>query len=73
MPYDYSKLRGIIKEVFGNEEISRKPWIYLKEPVLEAARKRGWKQDQIAKACKLLGIQEEDIPLYFFTLKVQRS
>jgi hypothetical protein len=38
---------------------------------LKLNSKVGFKQSEIAKACKLLDIAESDIPEYFFTLKVQ--
>ena len=33
--------------------------------------KVGWKQSEITKACKVLGLALTEIPAYFFVVKVQ--
>lgn len=68
--YDFSKLRGKIKEVCGTEE----NWCsqmgfsgYSKSAKLN--NMFCFKSDEIMKCCKILDIQQEEIGKYFFTLK----
>jgi DNA-binding Xre family transcriptional regulator len=74
MAFDYSKLEGLIKEKCG----TRKKFaelINLSEHSVSVKinNKRQWKPSEINKACEVLGIQPMDIPLYFFTPKVQSA
>lgn len=72
MPFDYDKLRGKIREVFGSQEKFAKAmnigYVTLSTKLNNYAE---WKQNEILKACELLKIDLEEIPIYFFTLKVQ--
>ena len=71
MAYDYSKLRGRIIEVCGTQDafasllgIGRVSLSKRLNNQLE------FSQDEILKACDILGIDRKDIPVYFFRLKV---
>ena len=75
MPYDYSKLSGRIVEKCETQakfadaisyEILSERSISLK-----LNGKVGWKQSEITKACKVLGLALTEIPAYFFVVKVQ--
>ena len=70
--FDYSKLRGKIVEVFGSQSAFAKMMEWSERTLsLKLTSKRWWKQPEICKAAKLLGISSEDIPAYFFKEKVQ--
>lgn len=72
MPYDYSKLLGRIVEKVGTQRIfADKMGLSERTVSLKLNGKTGWKQEEIADACKVLEISESQIPSYFFTLKVQ--
>jgi hypothetical protein len=73
MAFDYSKLRGKIKEVYGTQDnfamalgIGRVSLSQRLNNILD------FSQDEIHKACNILGINTEEIPMYFFKLKVQK-
>ena len=72
MRFNYSKLRGLIKEKFETQEKFAKA-MGLSERSLSLKRNgiRPWTQPQIDKACNILGIADDEIHSYFFTLKVQ--
>ena len=72
--YDYSKLRGLIREKIGTE----------REFATKIGRSNGYvsgvlnntnqfSQTDISKSVELLDIAPVDIALYFFTLKVHKS
>lgn len=68
--FDYSKLYGKIKEVFGTQEA----FADAMELSRSAINKRlmqsvEWKSPEIVKACDLLGIVLTDAHLYFFVKK----
>lgn len=74
LSFDYSKLRGKIREIFGTEER------FAKEMALSTVSlsfklngKREWTQQEINRACELLTLEREDIPEYFFKLKIKIS
>lgn len=74
MAFDYSKLKGKIREVFGTQE--NFAVAMLLSPVSLSAKlnnKVPFTQAEINKACELLGIALEFIPVYFFTEKVKTS
>ena len=67
MKFNYSKLRGKIKEVYGTQDmfaeelgIGRVSLSQRLNNLLE------FTQQEIFKACKLLGIPLEEISIYFF-------
>lgn len=72
--YDYSKLRGLIREKLGTErEFARRIGrsIGYVSGVLNNLNQ--FSQTDIEKAIKILEIDPYDISLYFFTLKVCKS
>lgn len=63
----YSKLRGKIREVFGTNESFAKE--IGKNPASISAKlnnKSPWTREEIEKTCEVLGIQIEEVHLYFF-------
>lgn len=73
MAFDYRKLRGRIKEVYGTQDkfaaemqIGRVSLSQRLNNILQ------FSQGEIKKSCELLGIDETEIPTYFFTQKVQK-
>ena len=72
--FDYSKLKGKIKEVFGTQSAFAKA-MGLSGVSLSSKLNNltGFTQSEINKACELLGISFEFIPIYFFTEKVKSS
>lgn len=72
MTFDYSKLRGRIVEVFNTQSNFASAMGWSERTLsLKMNGMRSWKQIDICKAVKLLELTTEDIPIYFFTLKVQ--
>lgn len=72
MAFDYSRLRGRIIEKFGNQmSFAEAMDISERTLSLKLSGKRMWKQSEICLAINLLGLSEDDIKEYFFTLKVQ--
>lgn len=72
--FDYSKLRGKIKEVFGTQENFAAAMV-MSTVTLSAKlnNKIPWTQEEMNLACQLLRVSVEFIPLYFFTVKVKTS
>lgn len=71
MKYDYSKLKGLIREKFGTQrKVAEKMGISPRSMSMKMTGKRFFQQDEISFLCKLLGIQATDIYDYFFTPKV---
>lgn len=68
--FDYSKLYGKIKEVFGTQEAFAEA-MEMSRTAINARLKQAveWKSPEIVKACELLGIPLEDSHEYFFSLK----
>lgn len=67
----YAKLRGKIREVFGSQGRFAKAMGM--DPATLSAKLNGrseWTRDEIEKACILLHIPFEEIPVYFFNQKV---
>lgn len=72
--YDYSKLLGRIKEKYGNREnLIEKITISTTSLNLRLTNKLKFDQRDIKELCEALDIQEEEIPLYFFTEKVRKT
>ena len=72
MPYDYSKLSGIIAEKFGTRgAFADKIGMSERTLSLKMNGKVEWKQNEIYSACQLLGITNDQITDYFFAIKVQ--
>lgn len=74
MAFDYSKLRGKIREVFGTQESFA---VAMKmSTVTLSAKLNGrvdWTQTEMNLACDLLDVPYEFIPVLFFTKKVKSS
>lgn len=71
MLYDYRKLRGRIKEVCGTQCIfSEKLGIGRVSLSQRLNNQLEFSQDEMIKACDILGIDRQEIPIYFFTLYV---
>ena len=74
MPYDYNKLLGRIVEKVGTQgRFSERMGLSERTISFKLNGKIGWKQSEIAKACQVLSIPEDEIPDYFFKLSVQRN
>lgn len=74
MKFDYSKLRGKIIEVYGTIEKFAIAMNLSKTSLSGKLNNRvGFTQAEISKACILLKIPLEFIPVYFFTKKVKTS
>lgn len=72
MEYDYSKLSGKIREVYGKcAAFAVAMNLSERSLSLKLNNKVSWKQCEMDKACELLGIPVCDIWLYFFAHKVQ--
>lgn len=68
--FDYSKLYGKIKEVFGTQEAFAEAMEMSRTAI--NGRLTGlveWRSPEIVKACELLGIPLTESHLYFFSLK----
>lgn len=73
MAFDYSKLRGKIREKFGTQErFARTIEMGLNTLSLKLNNKVYWTQKEINLACKMLEIEDEEVTDYFFTEKVQK-
>lgn len=69
MPYNYAKLLGRIVEKVGTQSnFADEMGLSERTVSLKLNGKVGWKQNEIAKACEVLDIKDEDIPAYFFAL-----
>ena len=72
MVYDYSKLLGRITEIFKNQANFAKAMGLSERTIsLKLTQKIGWRQNEIVRACDVLHIGFDEIPVYFFVLKVQ--
>ena len=72
MTYNYAKLDGRIVEILGNRRnFANQLQMSERSLSLKMNGKVPWKQPEISNACKVLGISYSEIPLYFFTPKVQ--
>ena len=70
--FDYSKLKGRIREIFDTQSAFAEA-MGISAITLSAKlnNKVQWKSSEIDKACELLKIAKEEIPIYFFTPKVE--
>lgn len=72
MKFDYSKLCGKIVEICGSQKQFAKVMNLSERTLsLKLNNKRFWKQTEIIKASEILKISLQDIPIYFFKIKVQ--
>lgn len=70
MVYDYSKLRGLIREVFGTQAafavaIGTSPCSISKK----LNNKSEWTKKEMNKSSEVLGFHADEIPQYFFCPK----
>lgn len=72
--YDYSKLRGRIREVYGSEAAFAEA-MNLTRPAMSARLNNvsGFRQSEIVKATELLKINTSEMGIYFFAPLVQKS
>ena len=72
MPYDYSKLKGLIVEKYQTQtQFAHAMGLSERSISLKLNRKVGWTQAEISKACKLLSIDSEHIAAYFFARRLK--
>ncbi len=72
MKFDYSKLNGRIVEVFGTQKAFAEAMNLSERTIsLKMNSKIYFNQDEIVLGIQLLKLTVNDIPDYFFTLKVQ--
>lgn len=70
--FDYSKLRGAIREKFGTQEAFAKAMGFSTATLSDKLNNKvQWNQKEIDKAVELFEISKEYIPIYFFSEKVQ--
>lgn len=73
MQFDYSRLRGKIREVFGTEAAFAKALgmgrVSLSQRLNNALE---FSASEIKESCAQLGISSAEIPQYFFAEKVQK-
>lgn len=71
MEFDYSKLRGRIKEIFGTQDNFADALNMGRVSLSQRLTgKLEFTQEEIMKSCELLKFDPSEIPSYFFTLKV---
>lgn len=71
MSYDYGKLRGRIKEKCGTQDaFSEKLGIGRVSLSQRLNNQLEFSQDEMLKSCDILEIPRDEIPIYFFTIKV---
>jgi len=72
--FDYSKLRGRIREKFNTQEAFAKAMGFSSTTLSDKLNNKvQWTQKEIDRAVELLEISKEEIPIYFFTEKVQEA
>lgn len=71
MSFNYSKLRGKIREVYGTQDkFADAMGLSYTSVSAKLNNKVEWSQKEINKASNLLGIKDKEVFLYFFTLEV---
>ncbi|HBG7314054.1 DUF739 family protein [Clostridioides difficile] len=74
MTYNYNSLTRRIKEKFNTQKnFSKKIGLSRTSLNLRLNNKREFSQEEILKSIKVLDLKEEDIPEYFFKLKVHKT
>ena len=72
MVFDYSKLDGKIREVFGTQAKFAEAMELSERTVsMKLNNLRSWKQNEMIEALGVLGLSFFDLVEYFFTLEVQ--
>ena len=72
--FDFSKLRGRIKEIYGTQTAFAVAML-MNEATLSNKLNNNveFSPKEIIRACLLLSIGLKDVNIYFFTLKVQKN
>ena len=71
MVFDYSKLRGKIKERNLTEgDFAKRIGIGRTSLYKRLSNQQYFTQDEMLKSCEALGVEPSSIPLYFFAVKV---
>lgn len=74
MSYDYSSLLGKIVEKYGTQyNFALAMGLSERSISLKLNGKVPWKDDEMFKASSLLEVEVEDIPKYFFNVKVHEE
>lgn len=74
MAFEYSKLKGKIKEVFGTQEsFANAIGLSVTSVSNKLNNKVQWTQKEIDNACAVLKIDDCEISSYFFTVKVKET
>lgn len=74
MSYDYSSLLGKIVEKYGTQyNFALAMGLSERSISLKLNGKVPWKDDEMFKASSLLEVEVEDIPKYFFNVKVHEG
>ena len=72
--HDLNKLIGLIIEKYGSKRrFAKEMCLSERSTYLKLQGKNEFKPSEIDKACELLGITSDEIPVYFFTKKVQNN
>ena len=72
MAYDYAKLNGRIVEKCGTQVVfAERMGLSEKTISMKLNNKIAFKQSEIQRALEVLKLKPEDVPIYFFTVKVQ--
>ena len=68
--FDYSKLRGRIREILGTQSMFAK-LLGISEATLSKKlnNETDFTQSEMNKSCELLKFESSEIPAYFFTIK----
>ncbi len=74
MEFDYSRLRGKIREKCGTETtFARAMGLSITSMSKKLNAKTMFTQDEMFLACSILGVDVGDIPLYFFAPKAKQG
>lgn len=74
MKFDYRRLKGRIKEMYGTQnELAEAVGLSFVSISKKLNNLRQFKQSDIDKITEVLNIPKEEIPIYFFTLEVHKS
>ncbi|XZK31184.1 DUF739 family protein [Clostridium perfringens] len=74
MCFDYKKLRGKIREVFGTQDNFARALGIGRVSLSQRLNNRlEFTQQEINKSCELLGIKKVELANYFFNVKVQKN
>ena len=71
LAYDYRKLRGRIREVCGTQDIFAEKIGVGRVTLSQRLNNQSeFSQDEIYRACEVLNLEKEEIPVYFFAIMV---